>query len=177
MRFNRGLKFIKLIVFLITVLLESCSPKVNSSNSGKNSYSEDLSGLLPTYQLEKKDTLVSEDDRKLQVANFNPQYDITDTLNAVLDSISTLSQSIKYVDGYAVQVYSGNNREAANIARGKAFTLLEDEKPELFYDAPNFKVHVGQFYTSLEANKTYADLKKEFPNAILVLKKFKIERE
>lgn len=108
---------------------------------------------------------------------IDPQYDITDTLNAVMDSISVLSQQINYIDGFAVQVYSGNNREEASIAKGKAFTLLTNQRLRLFYDSPNFKVQIGQFYSSLEANKTYALLKKEFPNAILVLKKFKIERE
>lgn len=155
----------------------ACSPALQSTTSNNNSYSEDLSVYRPSYEIFTKDTIKIEQQPDFTIVDFNPQYDITDTLNAVMDSISVLSQQIQYIDGYAVQVYSGNNREAANIARGKVYTVLKNEDPNLIYDSPNFKVQVGQFYSSLEANKTFALLKKEFPNAILVLKKFRIERE
>ena len=167
----------KTILFLLPLGIFACSPALQSTTSSSGSYSEDLSAHRPFYENVQEDSTMAEEKQVLSLADFNPEYDITDTLNAVMDSISVLSQQIRYVDGYAVQVYSGNNREAASIARGRAYSVIDDEKPSLFYDSPNFKVHVGQFYSSLEANKTFALLKKEFPNAILVLKKFKIERE
>lgn len=169
------MKLANTIFFLLLIGVIGCSPALHST-AGSNSYSEDLAAVRPVYREPVEDSVVVED-LPIDLANFDPQFDVTDTLDAVLDSISILSQQIRYVEGFAVQIYSGNNREAASIARGKAYTVLEDGKPSLFYDSPNFKVHVGQFYSSLQANKTYALLKKEFPNAILVLKKFKIERE
>lgn len=167
----------KTILFSLPIVFIGCSPALQSSSStAMHYYSEDISAYRPQYEEAQKDTTIQNEQETFSMADFNPQHDITDTLNAILDSISVLSQQIKYVDGYAVQVYSGNNRETARIRRGKASVIL-GEQPSLFYDSPNFKVHVGQFYTALEANKTFALLKKEFPNAILVLKKFKIDRE
>jgi len=158
-------------------LLVGCTPTLQPTAS--SNYDEDLSAHRPKYQIEsqKKDTV--KQDQQAALTNFAPQHDITDTLNAVLDSISILSQEIEYVDGYTVQVYSGNNREMANIARGKSYTVLQESeiKTRLFYDSPNFKVQVGKFFSPLEANATFAQLKRRFPNAILVEAKFKIERE
>jgi len=177
MRVDRRLKSLKTILWSISIIAVGCSPAIQSSNSNVNKgYSEDISAHRPVYEEIKKDTLQNEITEAVTYA-FNPQYDVTDTLNALLDSISVLSKQITFVDGYAIQVYSGNNREEANTVRGKAYAVIKSERPSLFYDSPNFKVQVGQFYSELDANETYGLLKKEFPNAILVLRKFKIERE
>jgi len=177
LKVNR-IKIVKTLVFSLPMLVVGCSPVLQSGSSSttSSSYSEDLSDYRPKYDAIQQDTTVQQAMASFSMEDFTPQYDVTDTLNVILDSIAVLSQQIKYVDGYAIQVYAGNNRELANVNRGKAYAIL-DEKPSLFYDSPNFKVHVGKFYSALEANSTYALLKREFPNAILVLKKFKIERE
>ncbi|MDH5475150.1 MAG: hypothetical protein OEX22_05615 [Cyclobacteriaceae bacterium] len=172
------MKVLKTILYYyLPIILIGCSPALQSGSSSttNTSYSEDISAYRPHYEVAQKDTTIQQEEA-FSLNNFNPQHDITDTLNALLDSISILSQQIRYVDGYAIQIYSGNNRETARIRRGKASSIL-GEQPSLFYDSPNFKVHVGQYYSALDANKTFALLKKEFPNAILVLKKFKIDRE
>ena len=166
------------LLILIGVIM-GCAPAVQTSGSSTK-YSENLEAHRPKYEVESIEDSVVEDTPNETLAvieEVEPKFDITDSLNSVLDSISVLSKEIKSVDGYTVQVYSGNNREAANIARGKVYTILKNSKPNLSYESPNFKVQVGQFYSTLEANETYAQLKKDFPNAILVITKFKIERD
>lgn len=166
-----------LSIICLFYTVQACSPSLQTVGDPSAGYTEDLSSYRPAYETTGlEDTSQIDTTNLTMLTDIEPLHDITDTLNAVLDSISVLSQQVKYVDGYTVQVYSGSNREAANIARGKAYTLEPYIKPNLFYDSPNFKVHVGQFYSSLEANETYAQMKQDFPNAILVLRKFKIKR-
>jgi len=168
-----------LIISLLILTVWSCAPTSNM-NTVQNDYHEDLSAHRPSYPDTPVDTskvIISQGD----VVQVTPIHHITDTLNAVLDSISVLSQGIRYIDGYTVQIYSGNNREAANIASGRARTLLESDdselKPKVSYSAPNFKVQVGKFYNTLDAHSVHARLLSNFPNAIIVLKKFRITRK
>jgi hypothetical protein len=167
-----------LIISVCSLAIWSCTPKVQSGSS-QGDYYEDLSAYRPTYPSADTSTIDIPIDDK-QLANIVPEYHINDTLNSVLDSISVLSQGIRYINGYTVQIYSGNSREAANIASGKAHTILEDIqnawRPKVSYKAPNFKVQVGKFYNTLDSHAVRAKLLREFPNAIIVLKKFRIKR-
>jgi len=165
------------LLLLVFPMLWSCTPKVQPG-SGQDDYYEDLSAYRPTYPT--ADTTVDSKEKDTTLAGIVPQYHINDTLNSVLDSISVLSQEIKYINGYTVQIYSGSSREAANIASGKAYTILEsidsNWRAKVSYKAPNFKVQVGKFYNTLDAHTVRARLLREFPNAIIVLKKFRIKR-
>lgn len=168
-----------LLLLLVFPFLWSCTPKVQTG-SGLDDYYEDLSAYRPNYPT--ADTVVIEKTTdNVTTVNIIPEYDITDTLNAVLDSISVLSQEIKYIDGYTVQIYSGSSRESANIASGKASTLLSDEgsnlRAKVSYKAPNFKVQVGRFFNTLDAHTVHAQLLRDFPHAIIVLKKFRVNRK
>ena len=164
------------IISIFSLAVWGCTPKLTSDTS--QNYYEDLSIYRPFYP--KTDTVKVEKISDSTLANIIPKHHITDTLNAVLDSISILSQEIRYIDGYTVQIYSGSNREAANIASGKAHTILQEQKsnlrPKVSYKAPNFKVQVGKFYNTLNAHTVHAQLLRDFPNAIIVLKKFRINR-
>lgn len=171
---NKGL----LIISICSLALWSCTPKVQSGSS-QGDYYEDLSAYRPTYpSADTSTTAIPIDDK--QLADIVPEFHINDTLNTVLDSISALSQKIRYINGYTVQIYSGSNREAANIASGKAHTLLEsidsNWRSKVSYKAPNFKVQVGEFYNTLNSHTVRARLLSDFPNAIIVLKKFRIKR-
>jgi hypothetical protein len=174
---NSKMKKGLLIISIFTLAVWSCTPKVQSGAS-QGDYYEDLSAYRPTYPT--ADTVVDERVTDIALSGIVPTFHVNDTLNAVLDSISVLSQGVRYISGYTVQLYSGSSREVANISNGKAHTMLEDVKsdwrPKVSYKAPNFKVQVGEFYNTLDAHTVRAGLLHEFPNAIIVLKKFRIKR-
>ena len=91
-----------------------------------------------------------------------------------LDSISDRNQEIRHIQGYTVQVYNGTSREAAQWSENRIYQIMDDAEPKIRYVQPNFKVKVGQFTDRLEAQKVYAKLKKEFPNAIIIPERIKI---
>lgn len=175
---NRSMQKGLILISIVSLAIWSCTPKVQTGAS-QDDYYEDLSAYRPTYPT--ADTVASEKIVDKTTVNVIPEYDITDTLNAVLDSISVLSQEIKYINGYTVQIYSGSSRQSANIASGKASTLLSNEgsvlRAKVGYKAPNFKVQAGRFFNTLDAHTVHAQLLRNFPNAIIVLKKFRINRK
>lgn len=153
---------------IAVVVFYACSPRTVTRTSTVETYSEDLSVHRPKFEVKE----ASENDNKQEIIEEikypEPKFDVTKELNSVLDSIDILRNNITFVDGFTVQVYSGTSSEEAKIAKGKVFSILSDVKPVLNYDEPNFKVKVGKFYSRLEAQKTFAQLKKKLPNSIII---------
>ncbi|MBS9767289.1 MAG: SPOR domain-containing protein [Flavobacteriaceae bacterium] len=80
-----------------------------------------------------------------------------------------LNANTENLQGYRVQVFSGNANErekAQNIA-----TTIENEhnvKAYVEYEQPHFKVRVGNFIDKIEAIKLKHKLAKSYPNTYIV---------
>jgi hypothetical protein len=88
-------------------------------------------------------------------------------------------------DGYRVQLFSGTGTEArlqANNLRAEFMGLNPEVPAYLIYQAPNFKVRVGDFRTELEAIRMQRELSYQFPGGfvardIIKFPKLSIEKE
>lgn len=171
------LSFVFPIVTIVT-LLQFCAPTASTSTSS-SVYEEDLSIHRPSY------TMAEEATEEVEVATTTKTYAstaefITPTnhikaeLDTVLYRIKKSRENIKYVDGYSIQLYSGNNRDKANQVKVKTYEVLEDQRPRVSYDQPNYKVRVGEYYSRLEANTDFVTLRNHFSRAVLVPVKIKI---
>jgi len=78
------------------------------------------------------------------------------------------NEEIGYLPGFTIQVYSGRSREAANRAKNAVYDILLDEKATVSYDQPMFRVKVGQYYTRLEAEKSFNLLRERFSQALVL---------
>lgn len=94
--------------------------------------------------------------------------DITEELDRLSQRVAEKNKSIKTIPGFTIQVYSGNSRDMANQVRRRVWDVLPDTQPEIKYQQPIYKVQVGQFTERLQAQKTFAMLKKEFPSALII---------
>lgn len=74
-------------------------------------------------------------------------------------------------DGYRVQIYTGAQRQAAYDAQAKFQQHFPEQRTYISYREPNFKVHVGDFRTRLEAEKMMHDLKPWFGGMFIVSEK------
>ncbi len=73
--------------------------------------------------------------------------------------------------GYRIQIFfdSGSNaKNRANNERRRFMMFFPDTKAYVTFDAPNFKVRVGNFRTRLEAEKFLQDVLKHFEMAYVV---------
>tara|TARA_R110001592_G_scaffold325782_4_gene606211 strand:+ start:105263 stop:105691 length:429 start_codon:yes stop_codon:yes gene_type:complete len=73
----------------------------------------------------------------------------------------------KTMSGFRVQVFFGSREEALRL-KGEFLQLYPDQKAFVSYQAPNFKLRVGNFRNQLDAEKFLHAIKEEFPSAYVV---------
>ncbi|MGB1316718.1 MAG: SPOR domain-containing protein, partial [Flavobacteriales bacterium] len=83
------------------------------------------------------------------------------------------------LDGYRVQLFSGSGTDArmrANNLRAE-FLINHPKTPAyLIYQAPNFKVRLGDFRTELEAVRLQRELEYQYPGGFVVRDKIKLPK-
>jgi hypothetical protein len=91
-----------------------------------------------------------------------------------MDQIALTNKSVRYAQGYRIQIYSGNSRDEATNARNRSYALYPEITPHIVYNQPTFRVKVGDFVDRLDAQRVYAGLLAEFPNAMVVQDRIEI---
>lgn len=162
-------------IITIATLLQFCAPTATPTTSS-SAYEEDLSIYRPSYTMEDEDVEeeIPTETYTATAEYVTPSHDIKSELDTVLYRIKKSREDVKYVDGYSIQLYSGNNRDMANQVKVKTYEVLEDQRPRVSYEQPNYKVRVGEYYSRLEANPDFVTLQKHFSRAVLVPVKIKI---
>jgi hypothetical protein len=75
------------------------------------------------------------------------------------------------INGYRVQIFTGENRKDAYTAQAKFQEEFPDIRTYIIYNEPNFKVRAGDFRTRLEAEKLEEELKKWFTGMFIISEK------
>lgn len=156
-------------------LLAACASTTRTttvSGSGQK-YSEDLTALRPKPVTTAADTKnggssTSPTEGRKQTPYVEPKYAVNKKLDTVLDSIDRINVQRTYIDGFTIQVYSGARKEDALKAKQELTSSLPDLQSEVLYSQPNFRVKVGKYYSRVEAQKDYLDVRKLFPTAIVI---------
>ncbi len=78
--------------------------------------------------------------------------------------------------GYRVQIFLDADRRQAETMRAQFLQKHPDVPAYLSYQAPNFKVRVGDLLTRLEGEKLRAELKAEFPGCYIVPDEIELPR-
>ena len=161
-RLMRSLPFL-----ILSVVAFSCASLSTTKTSDSEAYREDLGVHRPGYKV-PEDTVGSNIVLKEDYSKITPSADVTGKLNDILEAEDQLKANVEFVDGYTIQIYTGNSSDEARIIRGKAISAMPDANVELYYDEPSFKVKVGQYYSRLEAQKDFSMLQSKFPMAIII---------
>jgi septal ring-binding cell division protein DamX len=160
--------FYVLLLFCVTLASTGCKAQ-------KPAYTEDLSSLRPKIASEaidpKKDTIKA----KAQVVRTTPRYTVNAKVDEVLDSIDRFNLTRRFVDGFTIQIYSGQKKEDALNASKKLMDAYADLKSNIQYQQPKFKVTVGKYFTRLEAQRDFLRLKHLFSSTILVPERIMIK--
>ncbi|MBS3738022.1 SPOR domain-containing protein [Mesohalobacter halotolerans] len=68
---------------------------------------------------------------------------------------------------YTIQLFSGNRKNAENAKT--EYDSKDYKYPvTIEYETPNYKVWIGQFRTKLYADKAFNEIKKDYPNALIL---------
>ena len=158
-----------LLIIFLPLLESSCV----AQKSNGNSVHEDLSIYRPKF-VNTLDTVRAASthqptDTVVATRNVNAKID------AVLDSIDRFNLTKKFVDGFTIQIYSGQKRDEAMNTKQKMNTEITDLTANLQYVQPKFRVTVGSYFNKLDAQKDLSRLKRHFSTAILVPEKIPIK--
>ena len=131
-------------------------------------YHEDLSKLRPKVELQEDTKFKTDTVIEKKQESITPVKTVNTKVDAVLDSLDLFNLMRKYIDGYTIQIYSGQKREEAMNAKKK----MQEDVPQLIanlqYQQPKFRVTVGKYFSKLEAQKDLLTLRRKFSAAILV---------
>ncbi|MFY0651045.1 MAG: SPOR domain-containing protein [Cyclobacteriaceae bacterium] len=159
----------------VLTLVEACTPAATVTTA-TTSYSEDLSVHREKYPDPDYSALESTGDQSMpELKEINATHHIKNELDSVLRKIEKANEKINYISGLTIQLYSGSDLKLANEIKKKIYSISDDYSPEVYYDQPNYKVSVGEYFDRLEANQDFNMLKKEFTRALLVPKRIPIE--
>lgn len=168
-----------------TFLFSACLPPKTIGTTGEDTYNEDLSRLRASYadsltqamEEGRPATTTPNPETPQLSATIDTQYSINDQLDDFLYDVTTRKQDENTYQGYTVQVYTGSSREQANRAKNRVYNILPEASPKISFDAPNYKVKVGEFSDRLEAQPVYSELKDAFQVVLIVPERFPIVAE
>ena len=131
-------------------------------------YHEDLSKLRPKVELQEDTKIKTDTVIEKKQESITPVKTVNTKVDAILDSLDLFNLMRKYIDGYTIQIYSGQKREEAMNAKKK----MQEDVPQLIanlqYQQPKFRVTVGKYFSKLEAQKDLLTLRRKFSAAILI---------
>ncbi|WP_035695415.1 SPOR domain-containing protein [Christiangramia portivictoriae] len=76
-----------------------------------------------------------------------------------------LSENNKIGDRFVIQLFYGDNGQANEVIQ--KYRNLYEYPSKIAYEAPNYKVWVGNFRNRLEADRALLTLKDDFPSAFI----------
>lgn len=88
--------------------------------------------------------------------------DQDEKISELLAMKTAMTEDSRLGDRYRIQLFSGDNSKASEIIQ-KYRELFPQWSSTIVYETPNYKVWVGNFRNSLEADRALLEIKSEFP--------------
>lgn len=153
-------------LWIIGFVLFFASCKTSSVSTNTTSYAnyqEDLNSSLPVYpDYGSQVNQNAESNANVSVQSVDAQ------LEEVEKSVISKNKSAPYFNGFTVLIYSGVDRDKAFRAQRDLTQLYPDLEAEMQYNQPRYLVKVGRFAHKIEAQKSFAQLKANFPTARII---------
>lgn len=103
------------------------------------------------------------------VIHKDPRIDLLVKKQSQINEVTT-RDARRNVAGYRLQVINTSDRNAAISAKTKVYQLYPELKAYLLYQAPYFRLRVGNFTDKDEAEDYRKSLSKEFPNSVFLVR-------
>jgi hypothetical protein len=82
----------------------------------------------------------------------------------------TTRESRRNIPGFRIQVINSTDRNKVFAAKTRIYQEFPDLKPYLLYQAPNYKLRVGNFRTQEEAEDFEKQLARLFPSGLFIIR-------
>ncbi len=101
-----------------------------------------------------------------------------DAIQSLLNKHIKVNEYNPWINGYRVQLYSVsgvNSRDKANLFRAKFLSKHPKAKVYVVYQAPYYKVRLGDFRTKLNALAYLQTISKDYPSGFVVVDKIRFK--
>lgn len=102
------------------------------------------------------------------VKDTTNKFNVTQKLQAKLDTIAEKNKATKTTNGYRIQVYLGTNKEESLLAKEKLYKIFPNANVYTSYKQPDYKVKFGDYMDRLEVYYVLMGLRNDFPNALII---------
>jgi SPOR domain len=180
---------------ILSLFLSSCatSVKVTGGNSSGNTtttttqspskknekvVNEDLSQYRPRYKSPNEPDIISAEKNTTTPSSTTSDapLHVNKRLDAILDTIAMHNKSIKFTNGFRIQIYVGNDRKAADDAKIYTYQKYPEIFPYLSYQQPIYKVKIGDFLNRMDAERYFTDIKDLYPSAMILPDRVEIKK-
>jgi hypothetical protein len=94
----------------------------------------------------------------------DPRLDVLSAKQAEINKRSKVLAGNGFKRGWRIQVANTQNRDEANSVKSEMLRRFPDQKAYMLYQAPNFRVRVGNFSTQREAETLKKMISLLYPN-------------
>jgi hypothetical protein len=128
-----------------------------------------LSALFFSINSFSQDTILNRStDSPSVIVHKDPRIDLLVKKQIQINE-ETTREARRVGKGYRLLVINTNNRDEAAAAKTKVYTYFPELKSYLLYQAPYFKLKVGNFRDKKEAEDYQQRLQKYFPKGVFIM--------
>lgn len=153
--------------------------KQSPSRTHEKTYEEDLSLYRPRFKSANESATQSSNSQPVQASKIiysDSPLHVNKKLDAILDTIATRNKSVKFTNGFRIQIYVGNDRKSADDAKIFTYQKYPEIYPYLSYQQPIYKVKIGDFLNRMDAERYYSDIKDLYPSAMILPDRVEIKK-
>ena len=157
----KGISLLKKIMKYSLLFLFILNTQISYSQNDWRVYNEQ------NTPIENTDTIVENDfilDTEGSVSIFeDPRID---------SLLWIIAENPPEIKGYRVEIFFGNRKDADKV-KGDFLKEFDQYPIYIIWQQPNFKIHVGNFLTKLQAEKAQQEIKYAYPNSYIVITEIK----
>jgi SPOR domain len=163
------------ILFLVSSCAKKVVPAAEKKNDNNIAYSEDLTEFRNLIAPDSEISGIQTGSKKQPVITTEPLYE-NDKLDLVLNEKAAKNKNIKYANGYRIQLYVGRERQIVDNAKIYVYQNYPNLNPYLSFSLPIYKLKVGDFLSKSDAERVFAQLKDQFPDAMIISDKIDVKK-
>jgi len=103
------------------------------------------------------------------IVKKDSRLDVLSAKQAQINKRTAMMTSGGQYKGFRVQVVSTTSRDNANAIKADLLNRFPDQKSYLLFQAPNFKVRIGNFLKKEEAEAYRKKLNRYFPQGLYIV--------
>lgn len=152
---------------------------VSTAQKNEKAYEEDLSLYRPKFKSADESATQSSESQPIQASKTtfsDSPLHVNKKLDAILDTIAMRNKSMKFTNGFRIQIYVGNDRKSADDAKIYTYQKYPEIYPYLSYQQPIYKVKIGDFLNRMDAERYYLDIKDLYPSAMILPDRVEIKK-